>query len=109
MKFLIDAQLPPGLARPLVSSGHSAEHVFQTGGLGAKDEEIWELAKRTGSIINTKDEDFAIKVCTGAEGPAVVWARIGNTSNRFLMTWFSPLLPKVVEALNRGERLVELT
>ena len=109
MKFLIDAQLPPGLVRLLISSGHSAEHVFETGGLGAKDEDIWIYAKQTGATIITKDEDFAIKVCTGSEGPAVVWVRIGNTSNRFLMSWFSPLFPKVIDALNRGERLVELT
>ncbi len=106
---MIDAQLPPGLVRLLISSGHSAEHVFETGGLGAKDEDIWIYAKQTGSTIITKEEDFAIKVCTGSEGPAVVWVRIGNTSNRFLMSWFSPLFPKVIDALNRGERLVELT
>ena len=109
MKFLIDAQLLPGLARLLVSSGHSAEHVFETGGLGAKDEDIWSYAKQTGSTIISKDEDFAVKVYTGAEGPGVVWVRIGNTSNRFLISWFTPLLPKVLEALNRGDRLVELT
>jgi predicted nuclease of predicted toxin-antitoxin system len=109
MKFLIDAQLPPGLARLLVSSGHSAEHVFETGGLGAKNEDIWTYAKQTGSTIITKDEDFAVKVCMRAEGPAVVWVRICNSIKHFLITWFSPLLPKVIEALNRGERLVELT
>lgn len=87
MKFLIDAQLPPGLARILVSSGHSAEHVFETGGLGAKDEDIWTYAKQTGSTIITKDEDFAVKVCMRSEGPAVVWVRIGNSSNRFLGSW----------------------
>ena len=34
MKFLVDAQLPPGLARWLVARGHEADHVFDIG-LGA--------------------------------------------------------------------------
>ena len=28
MHFVVDAQLPPGLARVLAAKGHTAEHVF---------------------------------------------------------------------------------
>ncbi|WP_397220135.1 DUF5615 family PIN-like protein [Nocardioides sp. AE5] len=31
MRFLIDTQLPPALARLLVSRGHEAEHVVDIG------------------------------------------------------------------------------
>lgn len=36
-RFLIDAQLPPALARWLVAQGHAAEHVNDAGLDGADD------------------------------------------------------------------------
>jgi predicted nuclease of predicted toxin-antitoxin system len=44
MQFLIDAQLPPALARWLSSAGHHAEHVADIGLAGARDGEIWAYA-----------------------------------------------------------------
>jgi predicted nuclease of predicted toxin-antitoxin system len=59
MRFLIDAQLPPALARWLVSVGHEAEHVADRGMQAASDAVIWDLALREHAAIVTKDEDFA--------------------------------------------------
>ena len=58
MRFLVDAQLPPALARWLVERGYVAEHVFDLGMAGADDREIWAYASRVGAVIITKDEDF---------------------------------------------------
>lgn len=59
MNFLVDAQLPPGLARWLSDQGYSAQHVNDIGLAGAEDSVIWNYALRVDAIIVTKDEDFA--------------------------------------------------
>jgi predicted nuclease of predicted toxin-antitoxin system len=44
MKFLIDAQLPPGLVRWFEARGFVAAHVFELGLSSASDAEIAALA-----------------------------------------------------------------
>jgi predicted nuclease of predicted toxin-antitoxin system len=56
----------------------------------------------------TKDEDFAARKILSRAGPAIVWLRVGNCTNRALLGWFVPLLPGVFERLDRGEELIEL-
>lgn len=51
MRFLVDAQLPPALARWLVAEGHAAEHVADKGLGAASDAEIWEHALRETWVI----------------------------------------------------------
>jgi predicted nuclease of predicted toxin-antitoxin system len=42
--FLVDAQLPPLLARWLIEHGHQAEHVSDIGLQSSSDRQIWEYA-----------------------------------------------------------------
>jgi predicted nuclease of predicted toxin-antitoxin system len=108
MRFLVDAQLPPALARSLVSAGHEAEHVGDRGMQAASDSAIWDLALRDHAAIITKDEDFAQRhVLTGA-GPAIVWIRLRNTRRSELLAWFEAALPQILSALARGETLIEI-
>ena len=58
MRFLVDAQLPPALARWLTERGHDAFHVFDVGMGRAGDQEIWNHAAAINAVIVTKDEDF---------------------------------------------------
>jgi predicted nuclease of predicted toxin-antitoxin system len=58
VRFLVDAQLPPLLARYLVAAGYPAEHVSDLGLDAASDREIWARAADLGAVIVTKDEDF---------------------------------------------------
>ena len=51
MNFLVDAQLPPGLARWLADQGHSAKHVNDVGLAGAEDSVIWNHALGVDAII----------------------------------------------------------
>ncbi len=44
-----------------------------------------------------------------AMGPVVVWIRLPNTRRRDLLAWFETILPDVLEVLERGETLVEVT
>jgi predicted nuclease of predicted toxin-antitoxin system len=58
VKFLIDAQLPPALARWIERQGHRATHIFEIGLERGKDGPIWEHARNDNAVIITKDEDF---------------------------------------------------
>jgi predicted nuclease of predicted toxin-antitoxin system len=90
VKFLVDAQLPPALARWLCEVGCDAQAVRELGLREADDNVIWQHAEANGCIIVTKDEDFAVRVQATQRGPDVVWLRVGNTSNAALRTWFVP-------------------
>ena len=109
MRFLVDAQLPPALARWLAAKGHEAEHVGDKGMQAASDTAIWEYALVTSAAIVTKDEDFAQRKVLAAAGPVVVWIRLPNTRRRDLLAWCEAILPDIVAALDRGETLVEVT
>jgi predicted nuclease of predicted toxin-antitoxin system len=108
MRFLIDAQLPPALARWLAARGHDAEHVADRGLAGASDAAIWSCADAIGAAIVTKDEDFAQRKALNEGGPAIVWIRLPNTRRRDLLIWFESVLPQVLQALSRGETLIEI-
>lgn len=58
MRFLVDARLPPALARWLSSSGVEARHVADLGLLRAADGALWNLALADNLVIVTKDEEF---------------------------------------------------
>jgi predicted nuclease of predicted toxin-antitoxin system len=108
MRFLVDAQLPPALARRLAERGHEAEHVADRQLAAASDTRIWDFALQTAAVIITKDEDFAQRKALEASGPRVVWIRLPNTRRRELLAWFDAALPDVLSALERGESLIEL-
>jgi predicted nuclease of predicted toxin-antitoxin system len=108
VRFLVDAQLPPALARMLSERGHIAEHVSDIGPNDAPDRDLWRYALDHEAVIITKDEDFADLVTRRQEAPVVVWIRIGNTSRRALLSWFEPLLGSIVEMADSGNRIIEL-
>lgn len=109
MRFLIDAQLPPIMARWLEDAGHQAEHLEDVGLRDAEDGVVWAHALRVGAVIVTKDEDFADRCIRASGGPVIVWLRVGNASNRALHAWFTPRMPGVLEVLSGGQhRLVEV-
>ena len=109
MRFIVDAQLPPDLARFIRDQGHESRAIRELGLRNAEDGEIWDYALRETAVVVTKDEDFAQRVLASRRpAPTVVWLRVGNCSNRALRAWFAPLWPRIFEALQQGERLVEV-
>lgn len=109
MNFLIDAQLPPALARLIISFGQKAVHVEEIGILLSTDQAIWNYAVTNAQTIITKDEDFKnLLLLTSTQKTPVVWVRIGNCSNAALTTWFQPLFPQILTQLEHGELLIEL-
>jgi predicted nuclease of predicted toxin-antitoxin system len=109
VQFIVDAQLPPMLARALTAAGHRSEAVRDLGLREADDESIWKYASDHQRAIVTKDEDFANRVWQTSHGPAVVWLRIGNCSNRELLARLIPLLNAIAERIEFGDRLVEIS
>jgi predicted nuclease of predicted toxin-antitoxin system len=108
MRFIVDAQLPPALARLLSAHGHDADHVADLGLRDADDSPIWNLAVTQQAVVITKDEDFPHRHRQGGTSPVVVWLRIGNTSRKALLAWFEPLLPQIENMILQGERLIEV-
>lgn len=69
MRILVDAQLPPALARWIEAQGHVAEHVIDCDLADADDRALWDYAMSANAIIVTKDEDFAIRCNLDQLGP----------------------------------------
>ncbi len=108
MHFIVDAQLPPALAVWIAGKGHSASHVVDVGLERATDDVIWKHASAAHGVIVPKDEDFARRKAQHQGGPSVVWIRFGNTTRPDLLARFNVHWPATLEALIRGEGLIEL-
>lgn len=108
VRFVIDAQLPPGLAVHLTARGCVAEHVNRVGLGGAGDIAIWEYVRRNRATLITKDEDFVALARCEPSGPQVIWIRIGNISNDALWAAISAALDEILRSIESGERIVEV-
>ena len=108
MKFLIDNQFPLALSRFLQAQGLESRHVMDLGLDEASDLEIWRYAETEGCVIVSKDEDFLHLANLGASGPSVVWVRLGNCRKGPLLDAFARILPEILNALQSGQKVVEI-
>jgi predicted nuclease of predicted toxin-antitoxin system len=94
MRIWVDAQMSPAIAT-WISSNYavSAVAIRDLGLRDAEDKEIFEAARQ--------DK-------LGAP-PQVIWVTCGNTSNARLKEVLTNTLPKALDLLNFGEKLVEIT
>jgi predicted nuclease of predicted toxin-antitoxin system len=106
--FLVDAQLPPSLAEALRQAGFQAVHLVDLGLLAATDEQIWEEAISRSAVLVTKDRDFPLRRAASNDGPAILWVRVGNMSNRKLIELALRALPAIIDAIERDEVVIEL-
>jgi predicted nuclease of predicted toxin-antitoxin system len=109
LKFIVDANLPPELARWLTSQGHEASHVQASGLASANDHVIWRHARLNNACIVTKDEDFVLLHALDREGPPAIWIRIGNASTAVLLRHLPPLWLAILSAIERGDKIVEVS
>ena len=107
MRFLIDAQLPPGLARWLAAAGYPTDHVNHLGLGAATDDEIEARAREMQAVVWSKDRDFADRA-RRRQGLQVVWLRFGNTTNASLQSKLAPHMAAIEAALMDGESLIEI-
>ncbi|HET7052504.1 MAG TPA: DUF5615 family PIN-like protein [Solirubrobacterales bacterium] len=76
MRFLLDANLSPEVARLLKKAEQDAIHVSEIGLLTAPDPEIMEAAGQEGRILLTADADFGALLALGSRAkPSVVLLR----------------------------------
>lgn len=107
----VDAQLPPSLARHLVSThGTDAVHVEELGLLRARDAAIFAAAGRADRSVAmvTKDDDFPKLLALHGPPPRVIWLRCGNVRNRELRRIVSDAWADAIALLETGEPLVEI-
>lgn len=110
MRFILDAQLPPGLVRSLADRfSVDVSHVRELGLRDADDLTIFQHAKATSAIVITKDSDFVELVHRHGAPPQIVWVTCGNTTNASLDRIFALTFPGALQLLSAGETIVEIT
>jgi predicted nuclease of predicted toxin-antitoxin system len=107
-RFLVDNQLPAALTAWLQSKGCEASHVLSLQLAQSRDEVIWAHAATEGSIIVSKDEDFARLTLLRVEPVAVVWLRLGNCRTASLLATMEGAWDDIISQLDAGARLVEV-
>ena len=86
----------------------SAVAIRDLGLRDAKDKEIFEAARQEKAAVMTKDSDFLLLLDQLGPPPQVIWVTCGNTSNARLKEVLTNTLPKALDLLNLGEKLVEI-
>lgn len=110
MKFIVDTQLPPKLARYLQSKGHDCIHTthFDDGRL-LKDTEIILIAVEHSRTIITKDSDFSDYYYLNGSPPKILLLQFGNISNNDLIEYFDKYLNVVIKAFEKGSDYVQFS
>jgi predicted nuclease of predicted toxin-antitoxin system len=107
LKFIIDTQLPPKLAKFLNQKGFSAIHTtyFPNGHL-LDDKTIVEIAVRENLIIITKDSNFLDNYLVQGVPPKILLLQFGNIGNVNLITLFEENLTQIVTMFSNGAEFI---
>jgi predicted nuclease of predicted toxin-antitoxin system len=81
LRLLLDENLSERLLPLLSAQFEDPQHVRLLGLGGADDLVIWELARREGYLLVTKDEDFLRLSLSRGFPPKVICLGIGNAGN----------------------------
>lgn len=108
MKFLVDNQLPLLLTNHLRARGHDCVHVLDLGMEKASDADVWARATADGHVVVSKDEDFVFLAIRPGDAGRLVWVRLGNCRNRTLLDAFDRAHDAMINALDTGQRIVEI-
>ncbi len=104
MKFIVDTQLPPRLAKSLVDKGFDAIHTtYFTDGHLLDDESIRQIAISKDRIIISKDSDFFDSFLIRGAPPRVLLLRFGNITNKNLIALFEAQLPLIEQLFDKDE------
>ena len=108
MRFLLDAQLPPRLARILRQAGHDASHVFDRLDPSADDLAVAALANQMAASVISKDADFADLAARGLLEQTFVWVRVPNVSTDLMWARLDRALPAIVAAAVSNQRIIQV-
>ena len=108
MKFLVDAHLPPSVAKLLNDAGHDAIHCSDLpAGNATSDEGLNEISVAEERVVISKDIDFYNSLVLHSRPWKLVLVRTGNIGTRDLTAIFSSRLDAIVDALEKNT-LVEI-
>jgi predicted nuclease of predicted toxin-antitoxin system len=108
VKFLVDAQLPAGLARFLNDTGCDALHTSELpDGNRTTDARIAEVADGEDRVVVTKDRDFRDGHLLSSSPRRLLVVATGNITNSTLLALFEVNLDVIVGALGEAD-FVEL-
>ncbi|MEZ4829509.1 MAG: DUF5615 family PIN-like protein [Bacteroidia bacterium] len=104
MRFIVDTQLPPRLAKWLTAKGHETIHTtnYSEGHL-LKDAEIISIAIESERTVITKDSDFSEHFLLRGAPPKVLLLEFGNIE---LVQLFELYFKEVMAAFEEGNELV---
>lgn len=109
MKFWLDAQLSPSLAKWLTDTfGVEATALRDLGLRDASDLEIFNAARQATAVVISKDSDFTELVYRLGSPPQIVWVTCGNTSNAHMKLILEATFRDTIKLLEAGEILVEI-
>jgi predicted nuclease of predicted toxin-antitoxin system len=109
MRFVVDAQLPPRLARQLAAAGHEAVHTLALAkGNRTSDRDITSIATLENRVVITKDEDFVTGFLLRGAPPKLLLISTGNISNDALSHLVAVNLTALVASLTNHD-FVELS
>ncbi|MFZ0571793.1 MAG: DUF5615 family PIN-like protein [Rhodomicrobium sp.] len=108
-RFLIDANLPPRLCDFFRAKGYDAAHLKDLAMERAADIAIWKQAYRDKAVIVTKDKDFSSLAISRPDVCAVILVRGGNVRRQVLLARFESVMHDLINALDSGENIIELT
>ena len=108
MKFLVDNQLPPALARFISEDlGLEAVHVVDVGLRDGSDADIWSYASSNGFVLISKDDDF-VTLYSKTPSAMLLWVRLGNCRRVFLLQVFKDQWHRILDRFENGDRFIEL-
>lgn len=108
MKFLVDNQLPPALARFIHNElKYEAVHVADMGLRDSSDRELWQYASENAFVLISKDQDFADTILKEPTAK-LIWIRVGNCRRGFLLDLFRRIWPRILERLEAGDAYIEI-
>jgi predicted nuclease of predicted toxin-antitoxin system len=106
----VDAQLSPDIATWIGATFDIQAHPVRDLGLrDAKDIDIFRAARDKKAVVMTKDSDFLVLLDRHGPPPQILWVTCGNTSNARLKEVLAKSLPKGIQLLQQGERLIEIS
>lgn len=108
MNFLVDAQLPPRLARYLRTAGHDVVHTTELPATNrTTDAEVARTADAGDRVVVTKDRDFRASHLLQSSPRRLLIVATANIRNDDLIALFDQHLDAIVAALHEA-RFVEL-
>lgn len=106
MRLLFDENLSPRLVARLAIDFPDSSHVELLRLRGASDDVLWDLARDSGFVLVSKDDDFRRRASVYGPPPQVVWLSIGNAGTDVVERLLRRARPEIEEFHRRGEKSV---